>query len=276
MKANENLGMNQRRGNCLVCGGEVLRGEGQRVLIPSKGIRIVCRRHIDNYNLLGYGCEAFNEKGTSKTTPLASTTIGIELEYNNEVNNISALRTFLSNLGFIITSDCTVYSEAKSPIYEGLSSISKVLQTIEREGFLPCTTSEGVGAHMHVYCNDISYVRRYYHSIFLPLANYIRGIENKEEVFGSNYRFYAQDISRDTTPMNHSNIFNVEHSNTIEFRLPKIRGYKQYLNIIKFWREVGCYINHFDFDKNNSDNSKRLGRARTCGEALVKIAKKYF
>lgn len=276
MNANANLGTNIRRGHCIVCNDIVEKGEGKRVLIPSRGIRMVCRRHMNDYNLRGYCDEDYTERGTMKTTPLASTTIGCEIEYNNEVANISALRTFLEGCGFIITSDCTVYSEAKSPIYTGLGSISKVLQSIEREGFLPCVMSEGVGAHIHVQCNDIGYVRRYYHSIFLPLADYIRGVENKEEVFGSNYRDYAQDIYFNCNAMYHSNLFNVEHNHTIEFRLPKIRGYKQYLHLVKFWREIGCYINHFDFDKNNVDNNIRKANARKCGEALVNIAKKYF
>ena len=120
-------------------------------------------------------------------------------------------------------------------------------------------------------------MRRYYHSIFLPLNDYIDslGAERRVEVFGSDFRYYAMKINENSDPQSHSNIFNTQHLHTLEFRLPRVIGYKQYMNVLKFWREVVCYINNYDF-KEDADAVTRKATARTCGGALVKIAKKYF
>lgn len=219
--------------------------------------------------------------GTNKSTTLAHTTIGVELEsslYNASIEEYTSFRAMIETLTFCrMESDCTVSGELPTQPMEGLARISKILQSLEIHNQIEILSHNSCGAHIHCNCNDINYVRRYYHSIFIPLNNYIEALSNTErvEVFGSDFRNWARPIDENTDPERHENIFNTQHSHTLEFRLPRIIGYKQYMDVLKFWREIGCFINNYDFMK-NSDAPTRKARARKCGEELVDIAKKYF
>ena len=133
------------------------------------------------------------------------------------------------------------------------------------------------GAHTHVGVDDMPYLRRYYHSIFVPFCEWLES-HNSEwlvDKFGSSFRGYACKINRTSDVYNHSNVVNMQHEHTIEFRLPRITGYKQYMQVIKFWREVGLFLNTFDFDK-EAEAGVRLEKARKAGEGVVSIAKKWF
>lgn len=275
---------NQRRAHCFLCNTTIERGEGYRVFIPSRGIRAVCSEHYINRGLIGYhsnACRGVEKIGTTKKGILESTPVGIEFEGNIANASDSEFTTFRAMIEAFtfchMEADCTVSGELPTQPMEGLARVSKILQSLESHNQLSILSHNSCGAHIHAQCNDISYVRRYYHSIFLPLNDYIcdMSAERRVEVFGSDFRYYAMSINSNTKPQTHSNIFNTQHSYTLEFRLPRVIGYKQYMNCIKFWREVVCYINNYDFMK-NSDAPTRKACARKCGEELVKIAKKYF
>ena len=280
---------NLRRGRCILCEAHGVtnyldKGEGYMVWIPSRGKRMVCSEHYINRGAISYHSNALrgvNKIGTHKTTTLASTPLGIEVEtslHNASDSEYTALRALVESCTFCyMESDCTVSGELPTQPMEGLNRISKILQSLEMHNQLSILSHNSCGAHIHVECICIPYVRRYYHSIFLPLNNYIDslGAERRVEVFGSDFRYYATRINEYSNPQEHTNIFNTQHAHTLEFRLPRVIGYKQYMNVLKFWREVVCYINNYDF-KEDADAVTRKATARICGEALVKIAKKYF
>lgn len=281
---------NINKAHCLYCDEELLRGEGYRVFIPSLGKRVVCPKHYATNGLLSYhGNKREREDngsitiGTPKKLPLTKTPVGVEVEtkkyYDNNSSEYTTLRMLLQR-SFVVKaeSDITVSAEFPTEKMQGLATISKVLQSMENHGLIKYVKDNDCGAHIHVQCDDILYVRRYYHSLFIPLFNYINNLSRGERIrtFGSDWRYYASQINTDTNPMVHENFVNVQHNNTIEFRLPRIIGYKQYMQVIKFWREVGYYINNFDFDKTNPDNNIRVSKAMICGVGIVNIAKKYF
>lgn len=281
---------NIRAGHCYCCGDHVSAGNGYRVGIAGVGIRVVCPEHYADNGLIVYHGNARQRnnaleiKGTVKKTALASTTIGIELElYDNGRDgndaDLSAIRaTFARCFGGVFESDCTVTAEHPTDPARGLGAYSKVLQRIEKQGDIHYFSNERCGAHVHVYCNDVVYVRRYYHSLFLPLQNYLDslGHEKRVEYFGRDFGEWCGRIYDGCNAQNHSNFVNTQHANTLEFRLPRITGHKQYMQVLKFWRKCGLFINEFDFDKNNADNDARLARARECGAGLVEIAKHFY
>lgn len=279
---NENLGHNKNKAHCLCCGDVVLSGEGYRVFIPSKGNRVVCRLHYGNNNLVSYHNNASAQReiiGTEKITPLAKTKLGVEIETYGNTTEINSVRAYFENI-FIVSaeSDCTVSAEFPTSIMEGLNRISKVLQSLEYHNALSILNNSHVGAHIHVECNDIPYIRRYYHSIFIPLFDYIneKSYECRVNFFGRDFGEWCSKININTTPTTHSNFINTQHNNTLELRLPRVTSYKQYMQVLKFWRECGYTINNFDFCKNSNDNIIRKQKARECGLLLVTIAKKYF
>lgn len=278
---------NINRGKCYECQDRLEKGEGYRVYIMGRGIRMVCRKHYSNNGLLSYhGGDRTNTPsiGTEKITPLAKQLVGVEVETVKGVSeaNLSEYTTLrqLLQKSFATEAeeDCTVSAEFPSEKMQGLAKISKVLQSMEKHDLIKYVADNSCGAHIHTSINDIEYIRRYYHSLFLPLYNYISAMSRQErlEVFGSDFRGYAMRINEDTNPRTHENFVNCQHRDTIEFRLPRIIGYKQYLTCVKFWREVGLLLNTFDFDKNNTDNTVRLRNAKKCGGEIVALAIKYF
>ena len=275
---------NVRACKCYQDGAYIPKGKGIGIWIPSRGQRYLCKMCAYDVQMVdGFYHESamngFNEiLGTPKKGGLQATTIGVEIE-GKKVEGISdyTLRMYLRKLGDP-ERDCTVDHETPSKPMQGLKTLSKFLEYVERGGFLPCFNNEDCGAHIHVFCNDIDYIRRYYHSIFLPLNDWIKELPFQERIaiFGSDFRHYAQPIDICSDPMEHTNIFNAQHDETLEFRLPRITGKVQYMEVVKFWREVGYTINTWDFQKENSSNNIRRIQAKLCGEKLVEIARKHF
>lgn len=274
------LERNIKAGHCLVCGRRVMANEGFRRMVRGRGLRVFCVDHADS--LMRYhGSVALRAEsiGTPKKTTLASTTVGVEIETDGASTHDEKYLRFrgtLERVGFVFESDCTVRTgEAPSPKMVGLATISAILRNNQDCIYLLDTPN--TGAHTHVGVSDIEYLRRYYHSIFVPLSGWLarHSTEWLIEKFGSGFRYYAKEITPYSNVMEHANVVNMQHDHTIEFRLPRITGYKQYMQVIKFWREVGCFLNHYDFKK-DADPATRKSRAKQAGVEIVKLAMLYF
>ena len=269
---------NRNRAHCLVCGMVVNGGEGYRRYVKGRGYRVFCERHalsMEDY----HGSSEFRADriGTEKKLPLTRQSVGVEIELDCSRNDEAylAIRGSLERVGYCFEHDCTVQGgEAPSPKMYGLSHLSAILRNNEAIFY---AFTENTGAHIHTYCNDVEYMRRYYHTLFIPLYEYISRHDDtwKVEKFGSTFRGYAQPIYDGISPTNHSNFVNTQHDNTLEFRLPRIRERHQFMNVVKFWREVGFMINNFDFHK-DGDSIQRKAYAKKCGDEIVALARKYF
>ena len=278
---------NKYQKTCCICGRVVPAYDGYSIVVRVKGSngRVFCRQCGNGTWSYGIG----NDKiiGTDKKGVLESTTVGVEVELVNIDNEkFYSIRRQLGFMGFhnvntnrnLPQSDCTVDTEIPTPIMQGLSSLSALLRNAEKRGELVCTNNRQCGAHVHVYCNDVDYIRRYYHSIFSGFQSWLDtiGADKRIEYFGSDYRNYAKRVNMDICENpEHGSIVNVEHDNTLEFRLPRIVSHKQYIKVVKFWREIGCTINHFDFCK-NADATTRKAKAKECGAYIVQLALEYF
>lgn len=270
---------NINKGHCMVCGCTVLGGEGYRRFVRGRGYRVFCESHYK-------GLEEYHDSdsyradyiGTRKKMPITNQLIGVEIEIDADRNEDTYLRFrgTLERVGYCLEHDCTVMGgEAPSPKMRGLAHISKVLQNNE-DVFVYFTSN--TGAHIHTSTSKIDYLRRYYHSIFLPLCEYLESHDSEWRIskFGSDFRHYACKINNDTYPENHSNFVNVQHDNTIEFRLPRIKERHQFMNVLKFWREVGFFLENYDFQESSMNSFRRKERAMNAGNEIVKIATKYF
>jgi hypothetical protein len=148
--------------------------------------------------------------------------------------------------GFIPTSDCTVYAEFKSPIYNGMNGLKAFLPSIQDlidNGDL--NIGSNCGTHFHVghnvYINHfyMSYIRRFYHSLFLPLSRALENNESKAtEIFGRNFGYWAQSIDERSDAEEHTNFVNVQHDYTLEFRRAFFRNDKQFSRCADFCRKV--------------------------------------
>lgn len=270
---------NINKGHCMVCDKVVLAGQGYRREVRGRGKRVFCSRHA--LNLEDYhDSDMFRADyiGTQKKMPLTNQLVGVEIEIDADMQDAlyQRFRGTLERVGYCLESDCTVAGgEAPSPKMRGLAHISKVLQNNE-DAFVYFTSN--TGAHVHTSTSKISYIRRYYHSIWMPLFYYINGhdTEWRIEKFGSDFRHYACKINNETYPENHSNFVNVQHEHTLEFRLPRIKERHQFMNVLKFWREVGFFLENYDFQESSLSSANRKEVASKAGREIVKIAIKYF
>lgn len=230
------------------------RGTMRAVLAVGKGhgFRYLCPEHYGLNGLMSYHSNAdVTYIGSRKNSDLASTPVGVELEIvskniKKDMPLINIFRTSLANFARARQEeDTTVHAEFPTGAFIGINSLSKLLDSFQRYGILEALTdNKACGAHIHAGCTCVGYVRKNYKALFESLADHIYDMKPIDRVkfFGSTFRDWA-DYPDWHQPEKHINMFNVQHSHTLEFRLPRCIYSKQYLQCIKAWRAVVCEIN---------------------------------
>ena len=241
----------------------------------------MCEYHA--FNIASYSTDNNRRQGKTK---VSKDTFGWEFE--TSFSDLTA-RGELIAAKFLPTADCTVDVEYKSPIYNGLNSISKTFTTFDKliaGGHL--RIGEGCGTHTHYGNRDyidretMDYIRRFYHSLFVPLCEAIRENSDKTAAFwGRDFEYYASPINRNSYATEHTNFINVQHNNTIEFRLVKYQNAEQMMRVARFIKAVGnClvenFIKHFndaDFDTRRYSNATayRKHKAEVTAQKIVKL-----
>lgn len=253
------------------------RGEMRAVLAVGKGhgFRYLCPTHWGLSGLKEYHSTAdVTYIGSKKSSDLGSTPVGVELEvvlkdFKNDLPLLNILRTSLANYaGARQEEDGTVHAEFPTGAFEGINSLSKLLDSFEKYGVLEALTANAeCGAHIHAGCVCVEYVKQNYRALFKPLADCIANISANARIkyFGSDFRDWA--IYPDWyNPQSHTNCFNTQHSHTLEFRLPRCVNAKQYLQCVKAWRAVVCAIN---------TNYTEM-KAEQIGKKLPEIFQEYY
>lgn len=230
------------------------RGTMKAVLAVGKGhgFRYLCPQHYGLNGLNSYHSNTADVTyiGSKKNSDLASTPVGVEFEIvlKNEKDAalLNIFRTSLANYANARQEeDATVCAEFPTGAFQGINSLSKLLDSFEKYGILEALTDNAnCGAHIHAGCICVEYVRENYITIFKPLADHIYNMkpEDRAKFFGSDFRDWAI-YPKWEDPENHTNIINTQHSHTLEFRLPRCVSAKQYLQCCKAWRAVVCEIN---------------------------------
>lgn len=236
--------------------------------------------------------ESYNFENDNRLGSVKANGITVGQEFETSYSSEKARAEILQN-GYVPTIDCTVDVEYKSPIFEGLNAISKQALTLERlmqSGDLvvgeECGTHTHIGHHEYINATTIDYLRRFYHSLFVPLSDAMSANpEAVRRVFGRGFNHWATPVDRDTYAENHTNFINLQHTYSIEFRLVKFENAQQYMHAVKFCKAVAeAVINNFivhfndtDFDRSRYDGYKayRLHKAQVTANKLVKIWEKY-
>ena len=148
--------------------------------------------------------------------------------------------------GFLPTHDSTVFAEFKSPIYNGANGLKAFLPSIQdmlNSGDM--RIDDSCGTHFHVghnnYINPLymSYIRRFYHSLFIPLSNVLLENETKATaIFGRDFTYWATAINGQSGAEDHRNFINTQHDNTLEFRRCFFKNAKQYSRCADFCRAI--------------------------------------
>ena len=210
-------------------------------------------------------------------------------------------RNILFEFGMIPTNDGSLHGvrtcEYVSGIQQGLNIGSKMCVTIDRlmqEGHLEINNS--CGTHFHVSIDSMKdgngqqvymdYVRRFYHSLFLPLAKAMReNPEKTERLFGRYFTGYAKDITENSNANDRYWFINVTNNSNIEFRLNKFVSAKQAQTVTKMEVEmVKAIVTNFceHFNDNITDTRRyptktayRKHKASVTAGKLVNLFEKF-
>jgi hypothetical protein len=187
--------------------------------------------------------------------------------------------------GFIPTLDCSVDIELKSPIYKSLNGLKKTLWTASNCIDL---TNYKCGQHIHIGHSTkinsytMNYIRRFYHSLFVPLCERMQENENEYiTFFGRPFNNYANSINMNTL-LEKMLFINVQKDNTIEFRLCKFNNVNQYYYLSEFGKDIiQTIINNFieyiqDYEGGYISKEKFKHKARLAGNKIVKVYEKYI
>lgn len=194
--------------------------------------------------------------------------------------------------GYMPTHDATVTHEYKSPIMQGLNGLSKHCVTIDRliangdvELDTRCGTHFNVGIVGKINADSIGKIARFYHSIFLPLSEYLA--EHPEEckaVFGRTLNSWARPISRSTDARAHENFVNLQHDTHIEYRVCKFVSAKQYMTAARLCVKmteciVTNFVEHFNdlgTGRTAEQTAHRKHKASVTAKKLVGLFKKAY
>lgn len=148
--------------------------------------------------------------------------------------------------GYLPTRDSTVDAEFKSAISYGLNTISSYADTIEYLRDNEEIVLDGnVGLHTHIghtLINSVTmaYMRRFYHSLFVPLMQlWERDSAKYVTLFGRKAGGWSQCVTdMNSSPVEHTNAINMQHEPTIEFRSPRFQTAKQYIAVVNYLKKV--------------------------------------
>lgn len=286
-----------RKCNCIGCGRERLNVEATTwIAVPVRKSSEVKMRYICPNCMREHSYSTENDRRTGNRKVHGFT---FSWECETSESTIKA-RGELLDFDYLPTYDSTVDVEYKSPIFEGLPALSKQCVSIERliaDGDL--RIGRECGSHLHVghcqYINDITmrWLRRFNGSLFVPLSEAIMADPAKaERFFGRAANHWAEPVSfsdpsgdYDGWRMKHSAMFNLQHDYTIEFRQAKFVNAKQYMNVVKFGKDVTNaiienFIKHFmDTEWDRTRYPKRTDyrkhKAQVTAKKLVKLYEKY-
>ena len=207
---------------------------------------------------------------------------------------------------YIPTSDCTVDIEYKSPVYHGLNAFvrdARAIGQLIEDGALEISPLH-CGTHTHIghierkidertgevtefsrIADCMRFYRQYSYRLTKPLADEMKRHEDEtRQLFGraldeNGYAAYPERNS-----MEHRNYINMQHNNTLEFRLPLFRNATQYLKCVElckriaetFYTNFGSYAYEIDKNGGETENNDLLKhKADVAGNKAVKLFRKY-
>ncbi len=243
---------------CFKCGAEGT----VRIQIARRGNRNAYLCETCATEKRSYYYESTEIRGKEK---VCKDTFGVELE--TSFSSDRARAEIVMN-DYVPTHDCTVDTEYKSPIMIGLNQFSKHCATFERlmaEGELGIDNTCGTHFHYGNPSLNIDYVRRFYHSLFLPLCEEMKlNSEGNVALWGRDFGTWARPITDGTYPEEHTNFVNVQHTHTIEFRICKFRNAKQMMAAARLCKKIGNIV--IGFCDSFNDAPKDATRYRSITE----------
>jgi hypothetical protein len=286
---------NQRQCTCKKCGRILQAGEGIKVYARNKNA-FLCA-YCSRVNQGGYSTE--NTTFENNKTKTNNCTISVELEISNNARNYTTeqkLQWLTNEAKFIKTPDGSVWYEFKSPIYNNLLGMSKVLHNFEKLNNLSqWNNASDYGTHLNIGNTELTeekmlIIRRFYHSLFVPFSDYLKQNPQKTiTLYGRNFTHYAQALNYnspvpstfggDYMESAHCNFINIQHKTHIEFRLAKLVTAKQYLICARCHQDiiqkVICDYFLTRYNEGMTATAKRQ-LANKASQKMIKTFEKYY
>lgn len=179
-----------------------------------------------------------NQKRVSKPTAQGYT-ISKEFEIGESFiqfdhEKICSAYANLLTRAFLPTHDCTVTSEWKSPIYNGLQSYSKIAKHLDTLVYLnEWNTDPSYGTHTNIGHTDFTashmdILRQWHKTLLMPLSDYLESNSTQcIDIFSRDLSGTWAEPINPNNPLNHENFINFQHASWVEFRVNKYISYQQ-------------------------------------------------
>ena len=264
-------------GHCVECGNitSVALG-GKRVTIPSQRNGVwVCADHRGTKNLGDYSDENSERVGKGNADNIS---ISVELE---TMGRSTSARAYLVKNKFMPTYDATVDIEYKSPIYTSELPLAKIIGAIEymidNRNYQFSVNNEDCGIHTHYGFIDNHFNFRcglytHYEELFKPLSDVVEGLSPvaRKQIFGRDFEHYNSKI-RFNCPDRHENWINIQHSYSLEIRMPRFVSAIQYMRFLKTFKKIFKALNTFYISRVQNE-----ANAIKAGLKMAKIFKKEY
>ena len=161
--------------------------------------------------------------------------------------------------------------------------MSKVLTNFQKLNRLNLWNDDtDYGTHLNIGNPDLdlSLIKRFYHSLFVPFCEWLKANPAvTEALHGRNFTYYASPINRNSDVDAHCSFVNLQHSTHIEFRLCKLVSARQYMLLARFYQDVVQKILVDYFQANFNESMKASDKRELASKAsakMIKLYKKYF
>lgn len=258
--------------------------DGMGVKRRGGGRAFLCEYHVRG--LESYYTENNNWAGKSKAH---RKTFGVEFE-TDFASKYARLEFMLQ--GFLPTRDISINGpEFKSPIMNGKNALKAWLPTIDElldSGDLRINWDYrnggalgSCGTHTHVGHLDLlnvhtmGVVRKYFRELFTPLClAMLQEPEKVERVFGRNFVDYAEPLNRWSSWDTHSTFINLQHDNTLEWRICVYRNAAQYSHCVDVVEAFSDKVFSFCDGCLSRSDEDNLKAAKKAAKQIVKVWEK--
>lgn len=201
---------------------------------------------------------------------------GIEFECIPKDTN-SYVEIVSSNPSIIPTRDGSLPTggvEFKTPITDSLNIIEIFLSSIESNAIL---TDDSCGQHINISdsrINELGYtaIRMWSDEIFNPLLKYlVLHPFSTKRIWGR----YFTDYASCNHFYSHGSWLNLRKPDLIEWRLPKYRNHKQYMNLLNIISKINDIIYNDYISVIFDDNFMDMRLTQKCSKNIVKFYKSY-
>ena len=276
---------NTRKCHCIKCNTVLNTGEGLKVYSRKTNAFLCsyCARVMQG----GYSTE--NGEIINQTTKTNDCTISLELEVSHSAsryNTEQQLQWLTNEAKFLKTPDGTVWYEFKSPIYNNLLGLSKVLHNFEKLNQLNrWNNATDYGTHLNIGNSlltrqNLSIIERFYHSLFIDYCKHLEANPEKTTALhGRNFSQWATAINEFTNTQTHQNFINMQHSTHLEFRLCKLVTAKQYLMVARMYQDIVQKVicDYFLAKYNEAmPASDKRQLAKKASQKMIKLFEKYY